>query len=232
MIGRNIAMIRSMAPEAPAPVQQAQVAHTPVPASAAAHAPCRPVTAPPAPVAVASMRLPNAAPQSEKRVVMQKVPVDPLAGPVQAAAKPSRPWSPPPRRVRFNPSLPKRRWLRPRPSRPPRSSPRPSSPPTGSCRRRQGDAARAREGRCGQVRAGQVRRRPDRRQDGDRSDQDRRACCRRGWRRPRSRRSPARGDGQGGLARGGEAAKVTPVPAASQLTPRLWRPPRRPWPRR
>ncbi|HKU64143.1 MAG TPA: tetratricopeptide repeat protein [Rhizomicrobium sp.] len=77
MIARNIAMIRSIAPEAP--VQQ--VAQAPAPAPV-------PQAAPRAPVAVASVPATPVAP-SENRVVMQKVPVDPLAGPVQTAAKPS-----------------------------------------------------------------------------------------------------------------------------------------------
>lgn len=77
IIARNIAMIRSIAPEAP--VQQAAQAPAPAPI---------PQTAPRAPVAVASVPATPVAP-SENRVVMQKVPVDPLAGPVQTAAKPS-----------------------------------------------------------------------------------------------------------------------------------------------
>ncbi|HKX64276.1 MAG TPA: tetratricopeptide repeat protein [Rhizomicrobium sp.] len=83
IIARNIAMIRSIAPEAP--VQQ--VAQATVPAPAAASAAAR------APAAVASNVQPQAASnmvaQGENRVVMQKVPVDPLAGPIQTAAKPS-----------------------------------------------------------------------------------------------------------------------------------------------
>ena len=117
VINRNIAMVRSFAPEAsapqvaqaPAPVPQAApqapvavASLAPVPASApvAAAAPKAPVAvaaaqptvsapapiavaAPKAPVAVASAQ-PPVAPvvQSDNRVVMQKVPVDPLAGPV------------------------------------------------------------------------------------------------------------------------------------------------------
>ena len=77
MIARNIAMIRSIAPESAAP----QVAQAPAPAPV-------PQAAPRAPVAVASVPATPVAP-SENRVVMQKVPVDPLAGPVQTAAKPS-----------------------------------------------------------------------------------------------------------------------------------------------
>jgi len=113
IINRNIAMVLALAPEsaapqvaqAPAPAPQAPVAVAslpPVPAAA-------PVTntAPKAPVAVASVQptvpapvsVTNTVPKapvavastqpvapSENRVVMQKVPVDPLAGPV--AAKP------------------------------------------------------------------------------------------------------------------------------------------------
>lgn len=98
MIGRNIAMIRSLAPESAAP----QVAQAPVPApQAAPRAPVAvasvqpvmpaaqtpvPAPAPKAPIAVASAQPATSAAPSENRVVMQKVPVDPLAGPV--AAKP------------------------------------------------------------------------------------------------------------------------------------------------
>ncbi len=70
VINRNIAMVRSLAPESAAP----QVAQAPA-------------AAPQAPVAVASLPAPPAA-SGENRVVMQKVPVDPLAGPVAPAAKP------------------------------------------------------------------------------------------------------------------------------------------------
>lgn len=93
VINRNIAMVRSFAPESSAP----QVAQAPAPApQAAPQAPVAvaslapvpapaPVTvpAPKTPVAVASAQ-PPVAPvvQSDNRVVMQKVPVDPLAGPV------------------------------------------------------------------------------------------------------------------------------------------------------
>jgi Flp pilus assembly protein TadD len=69
VIGRNITMIRSLAPETPAP----QVAQAPAPA-------------PHIPAPVASNVQPPVTPvaKSENRVVMQKVPVDPLAGPVRA----------------------------------------------------------------------------------------------------------------------------------------------------
>jgi Flp pilus assembly protein TadD len=101
MIGRNIAMVRSLAPEAPAQ----QVAQAPAPAPVAIAKATVPAPAPvgqtpaPAPVATAKATVPAPAPApvasakppvaSENRVVMQKVPVDPLAGPVATAAKPA-----------------------------------------------------------------------------------------------------------------------------------------------
>ena len=103
MIGRNIAMVRSLAPETPAQ----QVAQAPAPAPVAIAKATVPAPAPvaqtaaPAPVATAKATVPAPAPAqvasakppvtapSENRVVMQKVPVDPLAGPVATAAKPA-----------------------------------------------------------------------------------------------------------------------------------------------
>jgi Flp pilus assembly protein TadD len=88
MIGRNIAMIRSLVPETvSAPAQQAHVAHATVPAPAPVASSAAPHV--PAPVAINVQPQIVASPvrQSENRVVMQKVPVDPLAGPV--AAKPA-----------------------------------------------------------------------------------------------------------------------------------------------
>ena len=102
IIGRNIAMIRSLAPEAPVQqVAQAPVAAPQAPVAVASLPPVAPVTQTPvaaaapvastaskAPVAVASTQTPTTlGVPSENRVVMQKVPVDPLAGPV--AAKPN-----------------------------------------------------------------------------------------------------------------------------------------------
>ncbi|HSS12328.1 MAG TPA: tetratricopeptide repeat protein [Rhizomicrobium sp.] len=88
MIGRNIAMIRSLVPETvAAPAQQTHVAHATVPAPAPVASSVAPHV--PAPVAINVQPQIVASPvrQSENRVVMQKVPVDPLAGPV--AAKPA-----------------------------------------------------------------------------------------------------------------------------------------------
>jgi Flp pilus assembly protein TadD len=80
-IARNVAMIRSLAPEAPVPAavavaaqpQAAPVVHTP------------PVT--PAPQVAKAVPQAPVQPQHDNRVVMQRVPIDPLAGPV-ASAKP------------------------------------------------------------------------------------------------------------------------------------------------
>jgi Flp pilus assembly protein TadD len=102
-IARNIAMIRSMAPEAPdAAMAVNNPAPSPVPrmVAAAPQVPAArqtapfvnlpaPVVAPPRPLALtASNGVIQARPQApDNRVVMQRVPVDPLAGPVQGAAK-------------------------------------------------------------------------------------------------------------------------------------------------
>ena len=68
-ITRNIAMIRSMAPEAPVPA---------------------PVTVAEQPAPTAHSQAAKAAPEThDNRVVMQRVPVDPQAGPVAPAAKPA-----------------------------------------------------------------------------------------------------------------------------------------------
>jgi len=75
-IMRNIAMIRSMAPQAPAPAAIAVAAPPQAPAAHTQTA-TAPQAAKPAPQASASATHDN-------RVVMQRVPVDPQAGPVQA----------------------------------------------------------------------------------------------------------------------------------------------------
>jgi hypothetical protein len=76
-IARNVAMIHSLAPEAPAPVAVAAQPQAPV-----VHAPVAPAPQVAKAVPPTSAQLPH-----DNRVVMQRVPVDPLAGPV-AAAKP------------------------------------------------------------------------------------------------------------------------------------------------
>lgn len=70
-IARNIAMIRSLAPDAPVPPPVAMAAPAPSPV-----APGLPAPALPAKVTV------QAPTTHDNRVVMQRVPVDPLAGPV------------------------------------------------------------------------------------------------------------------------------------------------------
>ncbi|HET7084270.1 MAG TPA: tetratricopeptide repeat protein [Rhizomicrobium sp.] len=77
-IARNISMIRSMAPEA---------------ALASNPAPVAPVAANTVPHPQASAA-PIAAAKPDNKVVMQRVPVDPLAGPVQKTAAPAKPAQP------------------------------------------------------------------------------------------------------------------------------------------
>jgi Flp pilus assembly protein TadD len=80
MIARNIAMVKDVAP------QDAQVASTPAPVTQAAARVAAPRPLMPAPVTVATNNAvidAPAAPQArDNRVVMQAIPVDPLAGPV------------------------------------------------------------------------------------------------------------------------------------------------------
>jgi len=73
-IARNIAMIRSLAPETAAPVTQ--IAHVPAPASSVTKN-----------AAAAQTSVP------ENKVVMQRVPVDPLAGSATQAPRPLQPKS-------------------------------------------------------------------------------------------------------------------------------------------
>jgi Flp pilus assembly protein TadD len=106
-IARNIAMIRAMAPPAasglaaakPAPAKpETSIAlNKPAPSPVSTPAPqsFTPVTQqalphtlqPPAPPAPKVTQAPLPAPAADTRVVMQRVPVDPLAGPVHGAAK-------------------------------------------------------------------------------------------------------------------------------------------------
>jgi Flp pilus assembly protein TadD len=82
-IARNITLVNSLAASAPVPVAQAAVPASQVAARAPAAAPAAPVAAATAQPAVPAAQKP--APQ----VVMEAVPVDPLAGPVKShAAKP------------------------------------------------------------------------------------------------------------------------------------------------
>jgi Flp pilus assembly protein TadD len=93
MIARNIAMIRSMAPEAP---DMAMAVKNPAPAPRTATAapqppaasPVVPLVNPPRPLALANNGGNGVieAQAPDNRVVMQRVPVDPLAGPVGIAA--------------------------------------------------------------------------------------------------------------------------------------------------
>ena len=91
-IARNVAMIRSMAPEAPA---TAVAAARPAPAKIETNvAASKPVSAPQSFTPVAQQALPAQPPKvsqaplpaPDNRVVMQRVPVDPLAGPVASHA--------------------------------------------------------------------------------------------------------------------------------------------------
>ena len=84
-IARNIALIHSLAVEAPAPIATAVAAQAPqaAPQTAVAHNQIPGPT--PTTAQVAHNTAPQAAEARDNRVVMQRVPVDPLAGPVQPA---------------------------------------------------------------------------------------------------------------------------------------------------
>ena len=89
-IARNIAMIRSLEAPAPAPVAvqaapQTPVAHNQLPAQSTSNARPASVSATATPPQMARNMAPSAAETHDNRVVMQRVPVDPLAGPVQPA---------------------------------------------------------------------------------------------------------------------------------------------------
>ena len=85
-IARNIAMIRSLAP----PAAQASVASTPAAPSAPVNAASVTVNPLPQVAQTRAQTVTAHAPEAHgNRVVMQPVPVDPLAGPVHPAAKPN-----------------------------------------------------------------------------------------------------------------------------------------------
>jgi Flp pilus assembly protein TadD len=88
-IARNIAMVNALAlPPGPVPIPVAQAPQAPAKAPAADIASRAPTASPTPIVAPAALPAVPAVAPSHSQVVMQPVPVDPLAGPVKSHAKP------------------------------------------------------------------------------------------------------------------------------------------------